>query len=200
MFVEPATHSNDRCFHCTPNDRHAKSLYERILAREHTVECVRRWLRRRAHLGPALAANLASNVGGQASALILLSVFALVSYGASVPSQPDCYAASLAANGPDSRSSDPRTPNPSPRCPWLAAVRSPATVLTRTLTAAIHRREFGLRDLWRVSHLRRCMPRWRAFRLGTTRGGSDRIRAEGNVPPGGAGRRTRVAWRRPGRS
>jgi hypothetical protein len=40
------------------------------------------------------------------------------------------------------------------------------------------RREFVLRDQHRTNQLCRCLPRWRASELGTTRGGRDRARAE----------------------
>ena len=65
---------------------------------------------------------------------------------------------------------------------------------SRTSTAAIPRREFGPRDPRRVRWQCRCMPRWHGFDVGTTRGGSGRVRAEVDVPPGGAGRRTRATW------
>ena len=68
----------------------------------------------------------------------------------------------------------------------------------RKSAAAIPRREFGLRDRWRASNRCRCMPRLQASEVGTTRGGSARVKAEAYFPPGGAGRRTRVGqWRRP---
>ena len=66
---------------------------------------------------------------------------------------------------------------------------------SRKSAGAIPRREFALRDPWRANERCWCMPRWQAFDVGTTRGGSDRVRAAADFPPGGAGRQARAGWR-----
>ena len=59
----------------------------------------------------------------------------------------------------------------------------------RKSSGAIHRRDFVTRDPWRANQRCRCMPRRVSFGLGTSRGGSGRVRAEARFPGVRSGRR-----------